>query len=115
MEQINFEELKTKLKIEQKKRQIKENALKFAYWAADNKEIVIGVGTLILGGARLGYKQHKQNREDRIRERRFYDPRKGRYSEARRNLSKKELGEIERRYDNGESYRSILDDMGLLK
>ena len=115
MEQINWNELKQKLKIEEKKRKAKENALKFAYWAADNKEVVIGVGTLILGGARLGYKQHKQNREDRIRERRFDDPRKGRYSEARRNLSRKELGEIERRYDNGESYRSILDDMGLLK
>lgn len=115
MEQINFEELKTKLKIEEAKRKAKETALKAAYWAADNKELVIGAGTLLLGGARLAYKQHAQNREDRIRERRFYDPRKGRYSEARRNLSKKELNQIEKRYDNGESYRSILDDMGLLK
>ena len=115
METIKFEELKRKLKVEEAKRKAKETALKAAYWAADNKEVVIGAGTLLLGGARLGYKQHKQNREDRIRERRFYDPRKGRYSEARRNLSKKELTQIERRYDNGESYRSILDDMGLLK
>ena len=115
MEKITLEELKTKINLEQKKRKFKDGALKAAYWAADNKEIVIATGTLLLGGARLAYKQHNQNREDRIRERRFYDPRKGRYSEARRNLSKKELNQIERRYDSGESYRSILDDMGLLK
>lgn len=62
-----------------------------------------------------GFKAYKIHTEEKHRERTFYDPRKGRYSTARRNLRNYEIDEIETRYDDGESYHHILMDMGLLK
>ena len=54
--------------------------------------------------------------EDKVhRERDFYDPRVGKTTRASRKLKSYELNEIERRYNRGESYQSILFDMGLWK
>lgn len=49
------------------------------------------------------------------RNRDFYDPRRGMYVRTRRTPTTRELLEIDRRYKNGESYVSILADLGLTR
>lgn len=110
-----FEKLKLKVKFELYKRKSLEVARRYAEWIMNNKEVVIPLATLGVAGMRTVGKIQRDAREDKLHERRFYDPRKGRYVESRRKLNTKEELELERRYNQGESYRSILYDMGLLK
>lgn len=110
-EMIDFEELKRE--VDRKMRQQKfEDAWD---WVTENWQYlaVIVPGIFGIGKKLLG--DHKKTSEESLKERRFYDPRKGRYSTARRKLTKKEERLVEDRYNRGESYRAILDDLGLLK
>ena len=122
---IDWKTVNRKLKIERFRRKAKAAIKKFvnylkrtvngaARWFMDNKEFALVVIPVAAGIVTKVYKLVMTRREDLIRARRFYDPRRGRYSTARRTLSSGELREIDSRYAAGESYRSILDDMGLL-
>lgn len=119
---IDWATVNRKLKIERIKRKIKAIIKKFVdgikaavKWIADNKEVAIIAFPAIAAVCGKATKVYMTRREDLIRERRFYDPRFGRYSTARRRLKPAELRQVDERYAAGESYRSILDDMGLLK
>lgn len=50
-----------------------------------------------------------------MRDKSFYDPRRGHYVYTKRKLNGYELEELDRRYKSGESYSKILSDMRLLK
>lgn len=92
-----------------------DGVAKFAGWCVRNKELAIILLTSIAGIAKHVTKIIAYKKEDEWRNRRFYDRRTDRWSYARKKLSKRQERIIERRYQEGETYRSILDDMGLLK
>lgn len=106
-------------KIKAKFKEVKDSAVNgiktTANWCVENPLLA---ATILGSAASLGnktYKAMKLHDENVRRRRTFYDPRKGRYSETRRDLRAYELDEIDARYDAGESYSHILMDMGLLK
>lgn len=84
-------------------------------YVSENKEVIIPVA---MGGMAIAKKMansHKVKAEEKDRLTRFYDCRNGRYTYTKRIPKGREEAEIERRYKSGESYRSILTDMGLAK
>lgn len=84
-------------------------------WIVENKLLAIAIFSAATKAAKFGSKVYSAKKEDEWRNRRFYDRRTDRWSYARKKLSKRQEAIIERRYQDGETYRSILDDMGLLK
>lgn len=123
---INWKTVNRKLKFERCWRKIKKLIKKLVSWIkktvkavgrwiSKNKEYLVMAGPLVAATVAKLSRMYMTHREDVIRERRFYDPRFGRYSTARRRLRPRELRVVDERYAAGESYRSILDDLGLLK
>ena len=84
-------------------------------WGIEHKEVVIPVAIAGSGAVKKMASARAAHLEDVSRQTRFYNPRTGTYAYAKRIPKKKEMLEIESRYAKGESYRAILDDMGLLK
>ena len=84
-------------------------------WAAENPITALtAIGAAIpLCNKVIRYKQTKA--EDKRRAVDFYDPRCGRHVIVRRPLRRTEQIEVDRRYNAGESYTHIFDDMRLLK
>ena len=80
---------------------------------------LIGLFATLLGGMfkiLSGRKRLKANEEEkRLKENYYFDPKKRHYVETKRKLSGKEVLELDRRYEKGENYSEILNDMGLLK
>ena len=84
-------------------------------YTKENKEIIIPI---VIGGTTIAKKmakEHSAKQEEKNRLTRYYDPRRGKYTHTKRIPTNREALEIERRYDAGESYRSILSDMGLAR
>ena len=74
------------------------------------------LGALLIGSGvytKFILGNNRNTRDDR--DRRFWDARMGRYVYSRRVPTNYEMQEIEARYRNGESYREILMNMGLLE
>ena len=69
-----------------------------------------GVGLKLTDKVSKMYCAHK---EDVRRERNFYDTRTGKNTKANRRPTHKQAREIDERFKRGESYISILSDMGL--
>lgn len=84
-------------------------------WIAENKLLAFAIFSAVTKTVKYGVKAYSIKKEDEWRNRRFYDRRTDRWSYARKNITKRQEAIIERRYQDGETYRSILDDMGLLK
>lgn len=84
-------------------------------WAKDHPVETLSIIGGVATGASKAYKFAKLHEDKVHRERDFYDPRVGKTTRASRKLKSYELNEIERRYSRGESYQSILFDMGLWK
>ena len=84
-------------------------------WIVENKLLAIAIFSTVTKAAKYGSRIYSAKKEDEWRNRRFYDRRTDRWSYAKRKLTKRQEAIIERRYQDGETYRSILDDMGLLK
>lgn len=87
----------------------------FARWCVDNKEVAITLLCTVLGLVKQSLKIAAKKQDEAYRNRRFYDRRTDRWCYARKNLTKNQQRIIEERYQDGETYRSILDSMGLLK
>lgn len=122
-ETLNFKEIKRQAKFEELKqkgyeikKKAEETAVRTVNWALENPMQAIAALTALGTVTSKVAKIHSVNAEQRKHDRKFYDPRTGKWSEAKRNLSKGERLEIERRYlENRESYQRILFDMGILK
>lgn len=97
------------------KDKVEFKAREIACWVCDHPVLALAMIGAVGSVTDKSYRIYKNHREDVRRRRTFYDPRKGRYSESRRNLRPYELDEIDARYEAGESYNHILLDMGLLK
>lgn len=87
----------------------------FLAWCVKNKELAIFLLSALVTIVKHTTKIVKMRKEDEWRNRRFYDRRTDRWCYARKHLSRRQQNIIEERYRDGETYRSILDSMGLLK
>lgn len=77
--------------------------------------IAIGViGTLSRGGKKV-YRKVKANREQHIKDTRYYDRSQNMYVKLRHKRSQDEWNEIHRRQAKGEKMGDILKDMDLIK
>ena len=114
-----FKWLKFKVKVKQAvdsaKETVKKAVVATADFCRDHPVEASLVAGAVVKAVKVVNKVAVVGREERDKRRRFYDNRLGRYSRSRRDLTGREELEIERRYRGGESYREILDDLGLLK
>lgn len=88
---------------------------KAAVWCVQNWQVVLALLSAAGGVLKFALKVRKNKADEEYKNRRFYDRRTDRWCYANRHLSRKQQDMIERRYLDGETYRSILSDMGLLK
>lgn len=110
-------------KKEQAKRKLKDGFDKYIIrpakalgnWAVENPALAIGAATAMIPLANKVIRFKQYQAEDRRRATDYYDPRNGRHVYVRRPLKRSEQIEVDRRYDAGESYTRIFDDMRLLK
>ena len=84
-------------------------------WCIQNWEILLVLLSALTGLTKHISKVKSAKAEEEYRNRRFYDRRTDRWCYANKHLTRKQQNLIEERYLDGESYRSILDSMGLLK
>lgn len=88
---------------------------KVLVWCLQNWQVTLALLGALGGLLKQVSKLKKARDEEEYRNRRFYDRRTDRWCYANKHLSKKQQNIIEERYLDGESYRSILDSMDLLK
>lgn len=118
---INFEELKKKLKWEERKRKAKEFFDKYVWkplcnfgqWAVDNPGKFMGLLALTAGVTKRGLSYKKEKAEQKRRDTDFYDPRSGDHAISKRPLTDSEYEEMMRLYRSGLSKREALIKMGL--
>jgi len=81
----------------------------------EHKELLIPIGVALAGGMKRVISSRAKAKEEEEFACKYYDPRTGKTEYARKKPSVKQRLEIERRYQEGESYLDILHDMRLLK
>lgn len=109
-----------------RKRTLKEICADTKEWCSEkweiikqNKETVIGVGSFavpaVIEVVNISGKRRARRADDKHRKTEMWDPVEGHWWKLRRELSSRELLEVEHRVKNGESRGEVLADMGLLK
>lgn len=106
--------LKVKIKAKEAKEKLSEAAHKAVDFVKEHPETAVAAAGLIGTGLRTTTKMLSEKREKERYERSFYDKRTGRREWARKKPTRTQLTIINERHLAGESYRTILDDMGLL-
>lgn len=122
-ETINFEDLKKRIDIENRKRTIKEKVFsklnKGKEMFIENKENIIKLTPVVVGGLatlfKVVNKRRNLNKQEEIKKLYCYDRSLGHYWELRRELSNREWLEIDARKKNGERLSDILSDLKVLK
>lgn len=119
---LDFESMKKELEKEELKRKVKaakdkaiEEAKKGVEWVKDHPVEAVGALAAVATVTTKVSRYLSVKAEDRRRLVDFYDKRLGTHAIAKRPLTTKEALEVERRYLNKESYKSILNSMGLLR
>lgn len=112
---INLKTVKIKAKLELAKRKVIDAGKAGIKWVRENKEVAAAGAALGLKLALSLNRSYQAHKESERRDCSFYDPRKGRYTITKRKPTAREEAEIDRRYNAGESYAHILDDMRLAK
>jgi len=88
------------------------------FWDNNKRELVILIPIIIGGVVKMTKSVNKTvnlHQEEKLRDRRVYDPKMGHYWELNRKLDNDEWVEIEARKENGELVGNILRSMGVLK
>lgn len=115
--------VKPHVTIKEKIHDVNEKAKKKAgdavIWMAEHKEltatmipIFLGLGS---GIVKTVSQKMKRNEERELKEEYIYDRRAGHYVRVRRQPTNSEWILIDRRYQSGDNYTDILNDMRLLK
>jgi len=112
---VNFEDFKKAVKIEEGKRWLKDKAAKTITWVVEHPAEAATLASGVTLGIGKVLKEYNKAMDQRREDCKFWDNRMGRYARSKRPLSRKESLEAERRFRNGESYKEILNDMGLLR
>lgn len=84
-------------------------------FAKENPQVVIAVTPIVAKVIKDGYRSAMRSKEQDDLDRRFWDPRMGRYARSKRKLTKSEASYVERQYKSGRTYRDILEELGLLQ
>lgn len=109
---------KVKQKLNDLKYKIKQKYYDVRDWAKNNKDEIIKALPVMLTilGTILKYsaKMLKRWNENKLHNRYIYDRSAGHYWYCKRNLTKRDYLEIERRRTNGEPYGVILKSLGLI-
>lgn len=87
-------------------------------WENNKKEIMILIPIAIGGVVKATKSINKTinlHQEEKLKDRRMYDPKMGHYWELNRKLDNNEWVEIEMRKEKGEPVGNILRSMGVLK
>ena len=88
-------------------------------WVIDNKEIVVTVTPVVIGGiakiTKMANKHISINGTKKLKELYCYDRSLGHYWSLRRKLTNKEWVEIDKRKNNGERLSDILAELKVLK
>ena len=113
---INFFDEKKRSKIKEK---IEGKIRDGLAWANDNKEIVIALTPVVIGGVttvtKFVIKRSNMHKEETLKNLYCYDRSLGHYWRLRRELSNKEWLEIDNRKKNGERLADILAELKVLK
>ena len=110
-----WNDIKRKIWIQNTWNKIKLGAKSTWDWVLEHPMETIAIAGGVAGVTKKACGAYKTHAEDVRRRRDFYDPRTGRHSYVRRDLKGWEEELIDERYNNGESYVSILRDMNLMK
>lgn len=105
--------------VQQIKRKVKSKVNDGKKWVKDHREEAIALAYVGIAGitsiGKLVMKQQQTNREERERNKRWYDDQLRQWYTLRRETTNEEKLLIDRRHRNGESYGEILESMRLLK
>lgn len=111
----DFKKEAQKRKWKEKLDKVKQKANDLVKWGIEHpieSMAIIGAVTS-LGNKAFKYRQTRAEDTRRLVD--FYDTRLGRHVLSRRPLTRHEQIEVDRRFNDGESYTQILADLGLLK
>ena len=101
------------------KRKAEEKGQKLGRWFDRNKEAILILAPVVIGGAttviRVVAKRSNLRKEERVKNLYCYDRSLGHYWALRRELSNAEWLEIDKRKKNGERLSDILDELKVLK
>ena len=104
---------------EELKNKVSDAKINAEFWYNRNKHwvkpVVSGCLAVSPFAIRFGMKRFNLNKEQKLKDLYIYDRSHGHYWELRRKLSTREMLEIDRRKDNGESLVDILESMRVLK
>ena len=115
----NMREVKREVRKYKFKKKVKEITNDIWCFIDDNRELIIVVGPVLLGAITTGIKVVGKNinlrKQEKIKDLYVYDRSLGHYWLLRRELTKKEWVEVNKRKANGERLADILSEMKVLK
>ena len=118
-ERVEIVDFQKEMKRRERKEKIRNKINKVQNWANNNKEMILIFGPAALGLTTAGVKavsRHMSQRtEKKLKENYCYDRSLGHYWKLRRELTKSEWVEIDKRKSNGERLADILDELKVLK
>lgn len=119
MEVVNMEEFKREYKRRAFKDKINAKIQNVKEWIVRNKEAVITLTPVIIGGvttvSKVVGKRINLRKQENLKDLYCYDRSLGHYWRLRRELTNKEWLEIDQRKKNGERLSDILEQMKVLK
>lgn len=119
MEVVNMEEFKRESKRRAFKDKINAKIQNGKEWIVRNKEVVITLTPVIIGGvttvSKVVGKRINLRKQENLKDLYCYDRSLGHYWRLRRELTNKEWLEIDQRKKNGERLSDILEQMKVLK
>ena len=119
METINIEDFRKEAKKRERKEKIQRKIRSGKDWISRNKELVIGITPVAIGGittvAKVVGKRVNLRKQEELKDLYCYDRSLGHYWRLKRELSNKEWLDVDRRKKNGERLSDILSEMKVLK
>lgn len=116
---LKFEDFKKEAKKREFKEKVKSKIQNGKEWLERNKEMVITITPIIIGGittiVKVVGKRNNLSKQETLKDEYCYDRSLGHYWRLRRSLSNKEWLEIDKRKKDGERLSDILNDMKVLK
>ena len=119
MKTARFNDFQNEAKRREFKTKVKNKLLNAKVWVINNKELVIGLTPVIIGGlstiTKVVGKNINLRKQESIKNTYCYDRSLGHYWSLKRDLTNKEWLEVDRRKKQGERLADILSEMRVLK
>ena len=119
MKTAKFNDFQKEAKRREFKTKVKNKLINAKVWVINNKELVIGLTPVIIGGlstiTKVVGKNINLRKQESIKNTYCYDRSLGHYWSLKRDLTNKEWLEVDRRKKQGERLADILSEMRVLK